>query len=53
MTWQDVGVVLIVGAAVAYVVRKFLLPARPRAKAATFVSVQQLRSQSGAKPGHR
>lgn len=53
MTWQDAGVVLIVGAAVAYVVRKFLLPPKPRARAATFISVQQLKSQSAAKPGQR
>jgi len=45
VTWQDAGVVLIVGAAVAYVIRKFLLPARPAAKSATFVSIQQLKTR--------
>jgi hypothetical protein len=45
VTWQDAGVILIVGAAVAYVVRKFLLPAKPRSKPATFISVQQLKSR--------
>lgn len=53
VTWQDAGVILIVGAAVAYVVRKFLLPAKPRPQAATFVSLQQLKSQSSAKPERR
>ena len=46
MTWQDGGVILIVGAAVYYLVRKFLLPAKPKAKPATFVSIQQLKSKS-------
>jgi hypothetical protein len=45
VTWQDAGVILIVGAAVAYVVRKFLLPAKPRSKPAAFISVQQLKSR--------
>lgn len=53
MTWQDAGVILIVGAAVAYVARKFLLPAKPRTQAATFVSLQQLKTQSSAKPERR
>jgi hypothetical protein len=51
VTWQDAGVVLIVGTAVAYVVRKFLLPAKPRSKAATFISIQQLKSRSKTPDG--
>ena len=46
MTWQDGGVIVIVGAAVYYLVRKFLLPAKAKAKAVTFVSIQQLKSNS-------
>lgn len=46
MTWQDGGVILIVGAAVYYLIRKFLLPAKPKARPATFVSIQQLKSKS-------
>lgn len=46
MTWQDGGVILIVGAAVYYLIRKFLLPAKPKAGPATFVSIQQLKSKS-------
>jgi len=53
VTWQDGGVLLIVGAAVAYVVRKFLLPPRPRQQPVTFISVQQIKSRSTAKPGPR
>jgi hypothetical protein len=53
VTWQDGGVVLIVGAAVAYVVRKFLLPAKPAAKPAAFISLQQLKSQSKTKTDSR
>ncbi len=46
VTWQDIGVVLIVGSAIAYVVRKFLWPRRAAAKPVTFVSIQQIKSQS-------
>ena len=46
MTWQDGGVVLIVGAAVYYLVRKFLLPAKTKPKPATFISIEQLKSKS-------
>lgn len=53
MTWQDVGVILIVGAAVAYLVWKFLLPRRPAANPAAFISVQQVKSRSKAKPDSR
>ncbi len=53
MSWQDAGVILIVGAAIAYVVRKFVLPSRPRAQAATFVSIQQVKSQSKATSDRR
>ena len=45
MTWQDGGVVLIVGAALAYIVRKFVLPAKPKGGAATFISIQQIKSK--------
>lgn len=45
MTWQDAGVVLIVGGAIAYVVRKFLLPPKPKSKAATFIPIQQIKSK--------
>ena len=45
MTWQDGGVLLIVGAALYYVVRKFVLPKKPKGSAATFVSIQQLKSK--------
>ncbi len=53
MTWQDAGVILIVGAAFAYVIRKFMLPARPASRAATFISVQQLKSRPQSKPDAR
>jgi hypothetical protein len=53
VTWQDAGVILIVGAAVAYIVRKFLLPPKPVAKPAAFISVQQVKSRSKAKPDSR
>jgi hypothetical protein len=53
MTWQDAGVIIVVGSAVAYLVRKFLLPARPRARAATFISVQQLKSGPQPKSNSR
>ena len=46
MSWQDGGVILIVGAAAYYLVRKFLLPAKAKAKPASFVSIQQLKSKS-------
>jgi len=46
VTWQDGGVILIVGAAVYYLVRKFLLPAKAKSKPATFISIQQLKSKS-------
>jgi hypothetical protein len=50
VTWQDGGVALIVAAAVAYVVRKFLLPPKPAAKPVAFISLQQLKSKSKTKP---
>jgi hypothetical protein len=50
VTWQDAAVVLIVGAAVAFIVRKFLLPARPRSKPSAFISIQQLKSRNQTKP---
>lgn len=53
MTWQDAGVILIVGAAVAYVVRKFIIPAKPPANNTTFVSIQQIKSRSQSKPDAR
>lgn len=53
VTWQDAAVMLIVGAAVAYVVRKFLLPPKPRATPATFISIQQVKSRSRATPDSR
>jgi len=53
VSWQDGGVILIVGAAIAYVVRKFLLPPRARAKPVTFIPVQQIKSRSTAKPDSR
>jgi hypothetical protein len=46
VTWQDGGVILIVGAAVYYLVRKFLLPAKPKPKPAAFISIQQIKSKS-------
>ena len=46
MTWQDGGVILIVGSAVYYLVRKFLLPAKAKPKPATFISIEQLKSKS-------
>ena len=45
VTWQDGGVILIVAAAIAYIVRKFVLPRKPKGSAATFVSIQQLKSK--------
>lgn len=53
VTWQDGGVILIVGAAVAYVVRKFFLPPRAGAKPVTFISIQQIKSRSASKPDRR
>jgi hypothetical protein len=53
VTWQDAGVILIVGAAVAYVVRKFVFPPKPRAAAATFITVQQVKARSRATPDSR
>jgi len=50
VTWQDGGVILIVGAAAYYLVRKFLLPAKTRSKPVAFVSIQQLKSKSKPKP---
>jgi hypothetical protein len=49
VTWQDAGVILIVGGAVYYLARKFLLPVKAKAKPATFISIQQLKSK-GKKP---
>jgi hypothetical protein len=45
VTWQDGGVILIVGAALFYIVRKFVLPRKPKGTAATFISIQQLKSK--------
>ena len=53
MTWQDAGVVLIVGAAVAYVIRKFFFPPKPRSTPATFITIQQVKSRSKATPDSR
>jgi hypothetical protein len=53
MTWQDAGTVLIVGAAVAYLVRKFLLPSKPQSRPAAFISIQQVKSSSGIKSDSR
>jgi hypothetical protein len=53
VTWQDAGVILIVGAAVAYIIRKFFLPPKPRSTPATFISVQQVKSRSRATPESR
>jgi hypothetical protein len=53
VTWQDAGVIVIVGAAVAYVVKKFLLPPKPHARPAAFISVQQIKARSKAKPDAR
>lgn len=44
--WQTVGVIVVVAAAMAYLVRKFLLPPKPRGKAATFIPIQQIKSKS-------
>jgi hypothetical protein len=46
VTWQDVGVILVVGAAVYYLVRKFLLPAKAKSKPVAFISIEQLKSKS-------
>ena len=46
MTWQDGGVILIVGAAVYYLARKFLFPAKAKAKPAAFIPIHQLKSKS-------
>lgn len=46
MTWQDGGVVLIVGAAVYYLVRKLLWPRKPKAEPVAFVSIRQLKAKS-------
>ena len=43
MNWQDGAVILTVGAAVVYVVRKFMAP-RSGAKPVTFISIKQLKS---------
>jgi hypothetical protein len=53
VTWQDAGVILIVGAAVAYLVRKFLWTPKPRSTPATFITIQQVKSRSSAKPESR
>jgi hypothetical protein len=53
VTWQDAGVIVIVAGAVAYVVRKFVLPSKPSAKPVTFISMQQLKSTSNTKPKTR
>ena len=53
MTWQDGGVIVIVGAAIVYVVRKFLLPPTPAAKPAAFIPLQQLKSHSKTKTDSR
>jgi hypothetical protein len=53
VTWQDGGVIVIVGAALAYVVRKFVLPPKPSSKAATFIPIQQVKARSKAKPDSR
>lgn len=45
MTGQEIGVIVIVGAAVAYVLRKFVLPRKQKGGAATFVSIQQIKSK--------
>jgi hypothetical protein len=46
VTWQDGGVILIVGAAAYYLVRKFLLPPKAKSKPVAFISIQQLKSKS-------
>jgi hypothetical protein len=46
VNWQTIAVIVIVGAAVAYVVRKFLLPPKPQSKSVTFVSIQQIKSRT-------
>ena len=43
--WQVIGVIVIVAAAIAYLVRKFVLPPKPRGKAATFIPIQQIKSK--------
>lgn len=52
MTWQEAGVVLVVGGAIVYIVRKFLLPAKP-AKKPTFIPLSQLKSRPKSKPDGR
>jgi hypothetical protein len=44
MMWQHIGVVLIVGAAVAYVARKFLPRRSNNTAAVTFVPLSQIKS---------
>lgn len=44
VTWQDGGVVLIVGGALAYVIRKFMPRKKKAGAATTFISIQQLKS---------
>ena len=46
MSWQDGGVIVVVGGAIYYLVRKFLLPAKAKARPATFIPIQQLKSKS-------
>lgn len=46
VSWQDGGVVLVVGAAIYYLARKFFFPAKAKAKPVSFISIQQLKSKS-------
>jgi hypothetical protein len=46
VTGQDGGVILIVGAAAYYLVRKFLLPPKAKSQPVAFVSIQQLKAKS-------
>jgi hypothetical protein len=50
VSWQEAGVIMVVGAAVVYVVRKLLWPARPKPGKATFIPIRQLKPGSRTKP---
>lgn len=43
MTWQDAGVILVVGAAVAYLVRKFTVRPKRACKPDAFIGIDKLK----------
>jgi hypothetical protein len=47
MGWQDVGVLVVVASAAVFVLRRFVLPARPRSRPQqTFIPLEQVKRRN-------